>query len=78
MKTRCFISSALILALWLAIAAEAARAAETYTREQDIIYGRKYGTALTMDVFTPKADANGAAVLFMVSGISFPLDIIST
>src|SRR2546425_2664696 len=24
----------------------------------DVIYGRKYGTALTMDVFSPKKDAN--------------------
>jgi acetyl esterase/lipase len=38
-----------------------------YTRVRDVIYGRKHGTALTMDVFTPKA-ANGAAVVFMVSG----------
>ena len=33
----------------------------------DVIYGRKFGTALTMDVFTPK-QANGAAVVFLVSG----------
>src|SRR5207245_7185856 len=33
-----------------------------------VIYGRKYGTALTMDVFTPKTDANGAAIIFVVSG----------
>jgi acetyl esterase/lipase len=33
----------------------------------DVIYGRKFGTALTMDVFTPKK-ANGAAVVFLVSG----------
>ena len=33
-----------------------------------MIYGRKYGTALTMDVFTPKQGANGAAVIFAVSG----------
>ena len=23
-----------------------------YTRQEDVIYGRKYGTALTMDIFT--------------------------
>jgi acetyl esterase/lipase len=39
-----------------------------FSRTEDVIYGRKYGTALTMDVFTPKADANGAAVVFVVSG----------
>jgi acetyl esterase/lipase len=40
----------------------------SYTRQEDVIYGRKYGTALTLDVFTPKKDANGAAVVFAVSG----------
>src|SRR5262245_26424252 len=34
----------------------------------DVIYGRKFGTALTMDVFTPKANPNGAAVVWVVSG----------
>lgn len=50
---------------WLA----AARADDLpFTRKEDVIYGRKHGTALTMDVFTPKKDANGAAVVFVVSG----------
>jgi acetyl esterase/lipase len=40
----------------------------TFTRTEDVIYGRKYGTALTMDVFTPKQDANGAAVIYVMSG----------
>ena len=38
-----------------------------FTRTRDVIYGRKYGLALTMDVFTP-ARPNGAAVVFVVSG----------
>lgn len=38
------------------------------THKEDVIYGRKFGTALTMDVFTPKEKANGAAVVFVVSG----------
>ncbi len=37
------------------------------TRTEDVIYGRKFGVALTFDVFEP-AKKNGAAVLFMVSG----------
>jgi acetyl esterase/lipase len=41
---------------------------DLFTRTSDVIYGRKFGTALTMDVFTPKQDANGAAVIFTVSG----------
>lgn len=39
-----------------------------YTRTQDVIYGRKFGTALTMDVFRPKANANGAAIVWVMSG----------
>lgn len=40
----------------------------SYMRQEDVIYGRKFGTALTLDVFTPKEHANGAAVIFVVSG----------
>jgi acetyl esterase/lipase len=38
------------------------------SRQEDVIYGRKFGTALTMDVFTPKKDAKGLGVIFVVSG----------
>lgn len=34
----------------------------------DVVYGHKFGLTTTFDVFTPKKNANGAAVLFMVSG----------
>lgn len=34
----------------------------------DVVYGHKDGMALTFDVLKPKAKANGAAVIFMVSG----------
>jgi acetyl esterase/lipase len=45
------------------------RAAEpTFDRKEDVIYGRKFGTALTMDVFTPKKDAKGIGVIIVVSG----------
>jgi acetyl esterase/lipase len=40
----------------------------SFTRREDVVYGRKYGTALTMDVFTPKENANGAAAILVVSG----------
>ena len=33
-----------------------------------MVYGRKYGTALTMDVFTPKSHPNGAAIIWVISG----------
>ena len=36
--------------------------------QDDVIYGRKADLALTMDVFTPKKDANGAAIIVVVSG----------
>jgi len=41
---------------------------EPYTRTQDVIYGRKFGTALTLDVIAPKENANGAAIVWAVSG----------
>jgi acetyl esterase/lipase len=40
----------------------------SFNRKEDVIYGRKYGTALTMDVFTPKTNAKGIGVVFVVSG----------
>ncbi len=46
----------------------AALADDNVAVTSDVVYGHKHGMALTMDVFTPKADSNGAAVLFMVSG----------
>lgn len=55
--------SSFVFALLLPICA-AAEVAIT----PDVIYGRKLGLAMTLDVFTPERDANGAAVLFMVSG----------
>ena len=46
----------------------AAVSAEEPLIEGDVVYGHKDGLAMTMDVFKPASDANGAAVLFMVSG----------
>jgi acetyl esterase/lipase len=42
-------------------------AAPQFTRQRDIVYGRKHGMALTLDVFTPK-DARGFGVLWILSG----------
>ena len=50
-----------------------ASADEPFTRKEDVIYGRKFGTALTLDVFTPKEKSNRAAVIFTVSGGWFSL-----
>ncbi len=38
-----------------------------YTRIEDVIYGRKFGTALTLDVFQPEKP-NGKGIAFMISG----------
>ena len=43
-------------------------AAEDVKIVPDVVYGHKFGLALTFDVFQPAGDANGAGVLFMVSG----------
>jgi acetyl esterase/lipase len=58
-----------LLAGWLLAAGTAARADDAeYTRTEDVIYGRKFGMALTMDVLAPKKNANGAGVIMVVSG----------
>jgi acetyl esterase/lipase len=51
-----------------ALLATAAWAAEGVKIEPDVVYGHKDGLALTFDVFAPQQGANGAGVLFMVSG----------
>jgi acetyl esterase/lipase len=38
-----------------------------FKRTEDVIYGRKFGTALTLDVFQPRP-ANGVGIILMVSG----------
>jgi acetyl esterase/lipase len=40
----------------------------SFDRKQDVIYGRKFGTALTMDVFSPKKDVKGIGLILVVSG----------
>ena len=55
---------ALLIALLFAVTASFAAEVK---RTEDVIYGRKFGTALTLDVFQPEKQ-NGAGVIFMVSG----------
>src|SRR5437016_1366754 len=63
------LKSRIALSLLFLLAAVGALAqAPAFTRQEDVIYGRKFGTALTMDVFTPKENANGAAVVWVISG----------
>jgi acetyl esterase/lipase len=44
-----------------------AQSEPSFKRIEDVIYGRKFGTALTSDVFQPAA-GNGYVVIFLVSG----------
>lgn len=62
----------LLFSILLATLAVAPLAAQSpayvgYKRTEDVVYARKFGTALTLDVFEPEKK-NGAAVFFMVSG----------
>jgi len=41
---------------------------QTFNRTEDVVYGRKFGVALTMDVFAPKDKPNGRGIIFCVSG----------
>src|SRR5262245_21612097 len=41
---------------------------DTFTHKEDLIYARKHGTALTMDVFAPKEKTVGRGVILCVSG----------
>src|SRR5258708_14055193 len=59
--------AAILVVLVIGASFAPAQEAASFTRKEDVIYGRKFGTALTMDVFTPKAMANGAGLIFCVS-----------
>jgi acetyl esterase/lipase len=69
MKRPCFHNLCKILVLAALLMAPGARAADSqpYHRIEDVIYGRKFGTALTMDVFKPE-HPNGFGIVFIVSG----------
>ena len=58
----------LLLAITVLLVAFArAETNATFTRTEDVIYGRKAGTALTLDVLQP-AKTNGFGIALMVSG----------
>src|SRR6476660_6539367 len=59
-------SPALLLALLL-IGSQETRGEQPFRRTEDVIYGRKYGMVLTLDVFQP-AKPNGCGLLFLVNG----------
>src|SRR5262245_10967072 len=65
---RCVFRWVPVLALTLTAAAVGlAEEKQPITHDKDVIYGRKFGMALTLDVLKP-AKANGKAVIFVVSG----------
>jgi len=57
-----------LVSVFVPAAAGLAADAPSYNRTEDVIYGRKFGTALTLDVFRPKEHANGLGVVWAVSG----------
>lgn len=67
MLPRCLSATIVALVLAPAAFAQPALATANYTREEDVIYGRKDGIALTMDVFTPKEKPNGRGVVLCIS-----------
>ena len=56
------------LSVSLLLATAHAETPPPFTRTEDVIYGRKPGVALTMDVVQPTTAANGYGIVFMVSG----------
>jgi acetyl esterase/lipase len=64
LRTPILVSLAAVVLSQVALAADP----PAFDRKTDVVYGRKHGMALTMDVFTPKEKPNGAAVIWVVSG----------
>jgi len=56
-----------LLALLLPLAPTRAQSPVDFTRIEDVVYGRKFGVALTLDVIQPKT-ANGYGIVYLVSG----------
>src|SRR5206468_7703165 len=56
-----------LLIFWTGIASGRAPTQTDFKRIEDVVYSRKFGTALTLDVFQPEKP-NGCGILFMVSG----------
>jgi acetyl esterase/lipase len=56
------------LLVTLLVLAHSAAAAQCYEVIPDVEYGHKDGLAMTFDVLKPRANGNGAGVLYMVSG----------
>jgi acetyl esterase/lipase len=57
-----------IVVLSLMVSSSAWAQDKNFTVREDVVYGHKDGMALTYDVFTPKQNAKGVGLMFMVSG----------
>ncbi len=55
------------LFLFLNLLPVGAQTSTNYTRTEDVVYGRKFGVALTLDVIQP-TNRNGYGIIYMVSG----------
>jgi acetyl esterase/lipase len=67
LSTTARVQRLLLLLLTLLTCAAGAQDKPKFTRTEDVIYGRKFGTALTLDVFKPETP-NGCGIVFCVSG----------
>src|SRR5438132_13436714 len=56
-----------LISILLACSWSAAWCGQAVNRKEDVIYGRKFGTALTMDVFQA-TNANACGIIFLVNG----------
>lgn len=56
-----------LLALLILCASPLCAQTPDFTRTEDVVYGRKFGVALTLDVIQP-AKPNGYGIVYMVSG----------
>src|SRR5437868_1047398 len=68
LDVRVFLAGLLILSTVLFASGASAADDPSFTRVEDVVYGRKFGTALTLDVIAPKQNANGAGIIYCVSG----------
>jgi acetyl esterase/lipase len=67
MTSRRFFFALLAVTALVAMRPDSLRAENEVTRREDLIYGRKHGLALTMDVFAPKEKANGLGLVWVIS-----------
>lgn len=60
------VTSLVILTSWVTVAQDSPL---PYDQKIDVVYGEVHGTGLLMDVFKPKENPNGLAIIDVVSGV---------